>query len=104
MVEGLVASGTLTHATYTAIDLEPVLIAEARRRLPEWVTAQAWQVQHDSQAHARPGGHELHMQRSGQDIRVATEAVDLFRFIVREQGKRIWDLFLVTALLDRWDG
>ena len=51
MVERLVASAKLTHATYTAIDLEPALIAEARRRLPQWATAQGWQVQHDSQAH-----------------------------------------------------
>src|SRR5215510_12338863 len=82
MVERLVASANLTHATYTAIDLEPALIAEARRRLPQWANAQGWQVQHDSQTQVRPGGPELHMQRSGQDIRVATEAVDLFRFIV----------------------
>ena len=61
MVERLVASVCSPHATYTAIDLEPALIAEARRRLPQWATAQGWQVQHDSQAHARPGGHELHM-------------------------------------------
>jgi hypothetical protein len=103
MVERLVTSDKLTQATYTAIDLEPALIAEARRRLPQWATAQGWQVQHDSQAHARPGGHELHMQRSGQDIRVATEAVDLFRFIAREQGQRTWDLLMAQALLDLVD-
>src|SRR5437763_13925718 len=39
MVERLVASGMLTHATYIAIDLEPTLIAEARRRLPQWAAA-----------------------------------------------------------------
>jgi SAM-dependent methyltransferase len=100
MVERLVASPMLTHATYTAIDLEPTLIAEARRRLPQWAAAQGLQVQQDSQAHARPGGHEIHMQRPGQDIRVATEAIDLWRFVTREQGQRTWDLLIAQALLD----
>src|SRR5919109_2361107 len=62
MVERLVASGMLTHAAYTAIDLDPTLIAEARRRLPQWATAQGLQLQQDSHAPARPGGHEIHMQ------------------------------------------
>jgi hypothetical protein len=96
MVERLVAGSMLTHATYTAIDLEPTLIAEARRRLPQWATAQGLQVQQDSQA-------RLHMQRPGQDIRVATEAIDLFRFIAREQGQRTWDLLIAQALLDLVD-
>jgi SAM-dependent methyltransferase len=103
MVERLVASGMLTHATYTAIDLEPTLIAEARRRLPQWATAQGWQAQQDSQVHAGPGGHEIHMQRPDQDIRVATEAIDLVRFVAREQGQRTWDLLIAQALLDLVD-
>src|SRR5262249_4085928 len=61
MVERLVAGGLLSHATYTAIDMEPTLIAEARRRLPQWAAAQGWQVQQGSQAHARSGEHELHV-------------------------------------------
>ena len=84
MVERLVASAILTHTVYTAIDLEPTLIAEARCRLPQWATAQGWQVQQDSQA-------QIYMQRSGQDIRVTTEAIDLLRFVAREQGQRTWD-------------
>ena len=96
MVERLGVSGMLTHATYTAIDLEPTLIAEARRRLPQWAAAQGWQVQQDSQA-------QLHVQRPGQDIRVATEAIDVFRFIAREQGQRAWDVLIAQALLDLVD-
>src|SRR5262245_47712336 len=95
-VERLCASGMLTHATYTAIDLEPALIAEARRRLPQWAAVQGWQVQEDSQG-------ELHMQRPGQDIRVATEAIDVFRFIAREQGQRTWDVLMAQAVLDLVD-
>ena len=103
MVERLYAGGLLTYATYTAIDLEPTLITEARRRLPQWAAAQGLQVQQDSQGHACPGGHELHMQRPGQDIRVETEAIDLLRFVAREQGRRTWDLLIAQALLDLVD-
>jgi len=95
-VERLYAGGMLTNATYTAIDLEPALIAETRRRLPQWAVAQGLQVRQDSQA-------QLHMQRPGRDIRVATEAIDLFRFIAREQGQRAWDLLIAQALLDLVD-
>ena len=93
MVERLFAGGMLTHATYTAIDLEPGLITEARRRLPQWAAAQGLQVQQDSHA-------QLHLQRPGQDIRVETEAIDLWRFVAREQGQRTWDLLMAQALLD----
>jgi len=96
MVERLCAGGMLTHATYTAIDMEPGLIAEACRRLPQWAAAQGVQVQQDSQA-------QLHMQRPGQDIRVAMEAIDLGRFVAREQGQRAWDLLIAQAFLDLVD-
>jgi hypothetical protein len=96
MVERLVASGMLTQATYTVIDLEPTLIAEARRRLPQWAAAQGLQVQQDSQ-------EQLHMQQPGQDISVETDAIDLLRFIAREQGQRTWDLLIAQALLDLVD-
>src|SRR5215510_7169571 len=70
MIERLFAGDMLTYATYTAIDLEPTLIAEARRRLPQWATAQGLQVQQDYSV-------QLHVQGPGQDIRVETEAIDL---------------------------
>jgi predicted O-methyltransferase YrrM len=95
-VERLYASGMLTNALYTAIDLEPTLIAEARRRLPQWAAAQGLQVQQHCQA-------QIHMQRPGQDIRIATEAIDVFHFIDREQGQRTWDLLIAQALLDLVD-
>lgn len=96
MVERLVAGGLLTHATYTAIDMEPALIAEARRRLPHWAAAQGLQVHQGSQ-------EQLHVQRPGQDIRVAMEAIDVLRFIAREQGQRTWDLLIAQAFLDLVD-
>src|SRR5215510_7202445 len=48
-VERLYAGGMLTNATYTAIDLEPTLIAEARRRLPQWAAAQGLHVRQNRQ-------------------------------------------------------
>ena len=96
MVERLVAGRMLTHATYTAIDMEPTLIAAARRHLPQWAAEQGLQVHQDSQA-------QLHVQRPGQDIRVAMEAIDLLRFVAREQGQRAWDLLIAQAFLDLLD-
>jgi SAM-dependent methyltransferase len=95
-VERLYAGGMLTNAMYTAIDIEPTLIAEARRRLLQWASEQGLQAQQDSQK-------QLHVQRPGQDIRIAAEAIDLFRFIAREQGQRTWDLLIAQALLDLVD-
>jgi predicted O-methyltransferase YrrM len=96
MVERLSAGGMLTHATYTAIDLEPTLIAEARRRLPRWAAAQGLQVLQDTQT-------LLRVQRPDQAVRVETEAIDLWRFVTREQGQRTWDLLVAQAFLDLVD-
>ena len=95
-VERLYAGGMLTNAIYTAIDIEPTLIAEARRRLLQWAAEQGLQVQHNSP-------EQIQVQRPGQDITVAMEAIDLFRFIAREQGQRTWDLLIAQALLDLVD-
>ena len=76
--------------------MSPTLIAEARRRLLQWAAAQGLQVQHNSP-------EQIQVQRPGQDITVATEAIDLFRFIAREQGQRTWDLLIAQALLDLVD-
>src|SRR5262249_19419717 len=96
LVERLCTGGVLTCATYTAIDLEPALITETRRRLPQWAAAQGWQVHQDSQ-------EQIHMQRPGQGISVATEAIDLGHFVAREQGQRAWDLLIAQAVLDLVD-
>src|SRR5215469_546724 len=61
MVERLLAADVLTHATYTAIDMAPMLLAEARRRLAQWAVEQDFQVQEN-----RHG--QLHVRRGGQHI------------------------------------
>src|SRR5215470_5114937 len=73
MVERLLAANVLTQATYTAIDMAPTLLAEARRRLPQWAVEQGFQVQENG-----PG--QLHLWRAGQHVTVETEAIDVARF------------------------
>lgn len=95
MVERLLIGGVLTHATYTAIDVAPDLIAEACRRLPQWANKQGFQV------HENCG--QLNMRREGQHITIETEAIDIERFMAREHGRRAWDLLIGQAFLDAID-
>lgn len=62
-------------AAYTLIDSQPENIAEARRRLA-----------------ALPPSFSLQL-----------EAIDLFAFAAREQGRRTWDLLIAHAFLDLVD-
>ena len=96
MVERLLASDMLTHAIYTAIDIEPMLLAEARRRLAQRAVEQGYQVQENDQG-------QLQVQRAGQHVTVETEAIDVALFIARQHGRRTWDLLIGQALLDLMD-
>ncbi len=75
MAERLVEQQFISFANYTAIDNQPENIATARRRLADL-----------------PAG-----------IQLTLEAIDLFAFIEREQGKRQWDLLIAHAFLDLMD-
>ena len=96
MVERLVADDVLTHATYTAIDMAPTLIAEAHRRLLQWADERGFQVDENRQ-------RQLQLRRAGQHITIETEAIDVARFTVREHGRRAWDLLIGQAFLDLID-
>jgi hypothetical protein len=96
MVERMLASDILTHAIYTAIDMAPTLLAEGRRRLPQWAVEQGFQVQEN-------GLGQLHLWRAGQHVTVETEAIDVARFMAREHGLRTWDLLIGQAFLDLID-
>jgi len=96
MVERLVEWGLLQQATYTAIDADHEAIAEHRRRLPTWMAAHGFNVQEDSLTQQR-------FWRSGYEIVVETEAIDLQRFVGRIQGGRAWDLLIAHAVLDLLD-
>src|SRR5207302_8890116 len=96
MVERLLAGDVLTHATYTAIDKAPTLIAEANRRLLQSADQQGFRVDENRQ-------RQLQLRRTGQHITIETEAIDVARFMVREQGRRAWDLLIGQAFLDLID-
>ena len=96
MVERLLAGDVLTHVIYTAIDMAPTLLAEARRRLAQWADEQGFQVQENDQG-------QLRLQRGGQRVTVETEAIDVTRFIAREHRRPAWDLLIGQAFLDLID-
>jgi SAM-dependent methyltransferase len=96
MVERLVEWGLLQQATYTAIDEDPEMIAEHRRRLPTWMVEHGLRVWEDSLMQQRFG-------RDGHNIVVETEAINLQHFVERLQGRRAWDLLIAHAVLDLLD-
>jgi len=96
MVERLLDRGLLQNAVYTAIDLEPENIAAALERLGRNVASQGYQVT------ASAGGLRLE-PRPGQSLQVVLEAIDLYDFLEREQGRRLWDLLIAHAFLDLVD-
>jgi hypothetical protein len=81
--------------TYTAIDLQPDNIAEARRRLPVRAAEMGFSTEQD--------GAHLVLRCDDLRVTVELEAVDLFDFTAREQGRRAWDLLIAHAFLDLLD-
>jgi hypothetical protein len=96
MVERLLAGDLLTHATYTAIDQAPALLADACRRLRQWARERGFQVDESRQG-------QLHVRRAEQHITIETEAIDVAHFMAREHGRRAWDLLIGQAFLDLVD-
>lgn len=72
MVERLVERGLLTHAIYTAIDMDPANIAQARQGL----------------------------QHLPAQVRLELEAIDVFDFVAREESEQYYDLLIAHAFLD----
>lgn len=75
MVERLVAEGMVRNGRYTAIDNQPTHIDIARSRLTQLPP----------------------------ELSLTLEAIDMFDFAAREQGKREWDLLIAHAFLDLMD-
>ncbi len=75
MIERLAEQQFISTATYTAIDNQPENITVAQQRL----------------AHLPAG------------IQLTLEAIDLFDFIQREQGRQQWDVLIAHAFLDLMD-
>jgi SAM-dependent methyltransferase len=81
MLERLLDWQLLPEAAYTGIDFHPGNITEARDRFRRYAAAR------------------------GADLSVAAEfeAIDLFDFLAREQGRARWDLIVAHAFLDLVD-
>ncbi|MCX5889375.1 MAG: class I SAM-dependent methyltransferase [Deltaproteobacteria bacterium] len=81
MLERLLDWQLLPEAAYTGIDFHPDNIAEARARFRRYAASR------------------------GADLSVAAEfeAMDLFDFLAREQGRAAWDLIVAHAFLDLVD-
>jgi SAM-dependent methyltransferase len=96
MVERLVERGLLHRATYTAIDVDPQAIAESRRRLSAWMVEHGFAVLEAMPTRQRFG-------RSGRDLVVETEVIDLQSFVARTRRRRAWDLLIAHAVVDLLD-
>jgi trans-aconitate methyltransferase len=96
MAERLLERGILRKATYTALDCDPHLIAEAERRLPEWARAFRFEA-------VKEGSSQIRLSRGEQDFLVQLEIADLLEFIKAEEQQSSWDLIIANAFLDLMD-
>ena len=97
MVERLLDWGLLGRdAVYHAIDLEPENIGAARERSRAYAPAHAYQISEEA-------GVLSLSSRQGHSLQVALEAIDLYDFLRREQGRQVWDLLIAHAFLDLVD-
>jgi SAM-dependent methyltransferase len=95
MPERLLEWGLLLHAEYSGIDVTPEYLTEAEARLRSYaakkgaglIAADGWLI-FQSQSHR---------------VLLELEAIDLFQFLAREEGKRTWDLLIAHAFLDLVD-
>ena len=98
MLERLAGGGILKNARYEAIDLAPDLIGEAARLVPLWARDHGFNA-----AEGPDPACAFCLERGGARISVRFEAVDLYRFLERERGKRSRDLLIAHAFLDLVD-
>jgi SAM-dependent methyltransferase len=96
MVERLWDWGILIHANYTAVDLLPENIAEAKSRLPAFARERGLQM-------GEMGGNGLPLTSPHRSLRLTLEALDVFDFAAREVGQSTWDVLLAHAFLDLVD-
>jgi SAM-dependent methyltransferase len=96
MVERLWDWGILVNTDYTAVDLLPENIAEAKTRLPAFAQERNAQV-------AETGEGRLLLTNPHRSLGVTLESIDLFDFADRETGRSAWDVLLAHAFLDLVD-
>jgi SAM-dependent methyltransferase len=96
MVERLLDWGVLETATYTAVDSDPDIIAEACRRFPRWATSRGY-------SHSGNCPEKVLLEKMDQHILVEFEAIEITDLVNREKGRRSWDLLTANAFLDLVD-
>lgn len=95
MLERLIDWQLLTDAAYTGIDVHPDIIGEARRRFRRSAAARGADL-------GTEAGRFL-FRRPRLILAVEFEAIELFQFLAREQGRGRWHLILAHAFLDLVD-
>jgi hypothetical protein len=96
MIERALDWGIVFSGFYTALDSEPTNIAEAATRLPAWAEGRGYEVE-------GAGDRKIRISNDAQDVQVVLESGDVFDFIDREKGERVWDLLIANAFLDLMD-
>jgi SAM-dependent methyltransferase len=95
MLERLLDWGLLVHAAYTAVDAAPECLEEARSRLRTYAERKGGGLVVDQ--------NWLIFQSHSYRVLLQWEALDLHRFLAREQGRAAWDLVIAHAFLDLVD-
>jgi len=94
MLERLLEGELLQEAAYTGIDAQAENIIAAQERLNRYGGGK--------DAPRGEAGH-LVIQSPSRHVLVELEAMDLFHFLAREQGRSAWDLVIAHAFLDLVD-
>jgi len=95
MLERLLDWQLLPEAAYTGIDLHPDNIAEARARFRRYAASRGADLT------LAAGRFLFRLPRL--TVAAEFEAIDLFDFLAREQGRACWDLIIAHAFLDLVD-
>ena len=96
MVERMLDRGLLTRAAYTGLDIEPEMVAEAKKRLRGYADEQRFE------AAEKPGGI-LFLRRPYEALTIRLVASDLFDFVGSGEETRAYDLIVAHAFLDLVD-
>lgn len=96
MVTRLVDWDLITHARYTAVDLQGDLLTAARRRLSRWAEKRGMEV-------VQPASDHLHLRDDAHSVRLQFHAANLFDFLPQEDDGAAWDLLIAHAVLDLVD-
>jgi SAM-dependent methyltransferase len=95
MLERLLDWRLLPDAAYTGIDLNPECLAAAGARFRQRAALRGTELTLEA--------GRFRWRQEGLRLSAEFEAIDLFHFLQREQGRRHWDLIMAHAFLDLVD-